>query len=301
MTYLASGLIALALVVGSYFVAPETYDRGTSEPTLGAVSYPTSLDTFTNPSSGDTTNSPSHSTQHSDANDAIEALQAKVGADSSAVTTSHDYKLSGVTGSDLACSLAGTETLTNKTLTSPGITGMTATTSTLIGTTTLSSGGNPISIDLGSDATNDIFYRDASGNFSRLAVGAEGEVLKITSGDLAWGTAGAGSQTASTTGPLTGASVSTTFTLDDTDQDYMVFMSGGCDTTGAGAAGFQTYINGKLVQDYDFQAITNTNDTFISTAFASTTATTTTIIARFENDGNCTAFNDTYITVYQFN
>jgi hypothetical protein len=34
-----------------------------------------------------------HATQHSDLNDAVEALQAKVGADSSAVTTSHDYKI----------------------------------------------------------------------------------------------------------------------------------------------------------------------------------------------------------------
>ena len=48
-------------------------------------------------------------------------MQAKVGADSSAVTTSHDYKLGGVTGSDKASSLAGTETLTNKTITSPVI------------------------------------------------------------------------------------------------------------------------------------------------------------------------------------
>lgn len=86
---------------------------------LGAITYPTTLDTFTNPSATDRVNSPSHATQHANANDAIEALQAKVGADSSAVTTSHDYKLSGVTGSDLACSLTGTETLTNKTLTSP--------------------------------------------------------------------------------------------------------------------------------------------------------------------------------------
>jgi len=57
------------------------------------TSFPASLDTLTNPSSGDSLNSPSHSGQHADANDAIEALQAKVGVDSSAVTTSLDYKL----------------------------------------------------------------------------------------------------------------------------------------------------------------------------------------------------------------
>lgn len=51
----------------------------------------------------------------------INNLEAKVGVDASAVTTSHDYKLSGVTGSDKAASKAGAETFTNKTLTSPVI------------------------------------------------------------------------------------------------------------------------------------------------------------------------------------
>ena len=57
------------------------------------TSFPGGLDALTNPTSGDSLSSPSHSGQHADANDAIEALQAKVGVDSSAVTTSLDYKL----------------------------------------------------------------------------------------------------------------------------------------------------------------------------------------------------------------
>ena len=48
----------------------------------------------------------------------LNALEVKMGIDASAVTSTHDYKLSGVTGSDKASSLAGEETLTNKTLTS---------------------------------------------------------------------------------------------------------------------------------------------------------------------------------------
>lgn len=51
----------------------------------------------------------------------LNAVEAKIGIDGSAVTTSHDYKLSGVTGSDKAVSKTGTETLTNKTLTAPVI------------------------------------------------------------------------------------------------------------------------------------------------------------------------------------
>jgi len=58
-----------------------------------ATNFPTSLDSLTNPSATDTLDSPPHDEQHADANDAIEALQAKVGVDSSAVTSSLDYKV----------------------------------------------------------------------------------------------------------------------------------------------------------------------------------------------------------------
>lgn len=44
-----------------------------------AINYPGSLDDFTNPAAGNTLDSPSHSGQHSDLNDAVEALEAKVG------------------------------------------------------------------------------------------------------------------------------------------------------------------------------------------------------------------------------
>ena len=61
-----------------------------------ATNFPASLDSLTNPSSSDSLNSPSHSAQHANSNDAIEALQAKVGADGSAVTSSHDYKIANL-------------------------------------------------------------------------------------------------------------------------------------------------------------------------------------------------------------
>lgn len=56
-------------------------------------SFPTSLDSISNPTSGSFLNSPSHSTQHINANDILEAIETKVGIDSSAVITTHDYKL----------------------------------------------------------------------------------------------------------------------------------------------------------------------------------------------------------------
>ena len=56
------------------------------------MAYPTDLSALTNPTAGDDTSTVDHAAQHSTANDAIEALEAKVGVDSSAVTSSLDYK-----------------------------------------------------------------------------------------------------------------------------------------------------------------------------------------------------------------
>lgn len=63
------------------------------------ISFPTSLDNFTNPIATDAMNAVTvpHATQHGNINDAVEALEAKVGIDSSTVTTSIDYKLSSLT------------------------------------------------------------------------------------------------------------------------------------------------------------------------------------------------------------
>lgn len=58
-----------------------------------ATNYPTGLDNLTNPASTDELDTPSHSQQHANANDAIEALEAKVGVNNSAVTTSLDYRV----------------------------------------------------------------------------------------------------------------------------------------------------------------------------------------------------------------
>jgi len=58
-----------------------------------ATNFPASLDALTNPSGSNTLSSPSHASQHGNANDAIEAIQAKIGVDNSAVATSLDYKV----------------------------------------------------------------------------------------------------------------------------------------------------------------------------------------------------------------
>jgi len=66
-----------------------------------ATNFPTSLDNFTNPVSGNTLDSPSHSLQHSDANDAIEAIEAKLGVGASPAG-------SATAGQVLTISAAGT-------------------------------------------------------------------------------------------------------------------------------------------------------------------------------------------------
>ena len=61
-----------------------------------ATNFPTGLDTLSNPVSTNALNSPSHAGQHTDANDAIEALQAKVGVDNSMIANSLDYKVANL-------------------------------------------------------------------------------------------------------------------------------------------------------------------------------------------------------------
>lgn len=57
------------------------------------MAFPTDLDNFNDPTSANTLNSPDHATLHQLINAAVEALEAKVGVDSSAVATSHTYLL----------------------------------------------------------------------------------------------------------------------------------------------------------------------------------------------------------------
>jgi hypothetical protein len=93
-----------------------------------SAEFPTNLPTFTDPALtenlGDMCGGLGHVNEIKKLHAEIAAGLVKVGKDSSAVTTSHDYKLSGVTGTDKAVSKTGTEVLTNKQLTTPIIPSM---------------------------------------------------------------------------------------------------------------------------------------------------------------------------------
>ena len=56
-----------------------------------AILYPTSLDTFTNPTSGDTLASPDHALQHANINDAMEAVQTKLAIGDTVIGTYTAY------------------------------------------------------------------------------------------------------------------------------------------------------------------------------------------------------------------
>ena len=70
-----------------------------------ATGFPTSLDALTNPLSTDALTSPSHADQHANVNDAVEALQTKVGVTASAVVTSLDYKVSKPLNSEVLAAI----------------------------------------------------------------------------------------------------------------------------------------------------------------------------------------------------
>ncbi len=130
--------------------------------------FPTNLDTTTTlpTESASTPLSVNHVIAHTNIADAVIALETKVGVNSSAVTTTHDYKLSEITGSDKAVGKTANQVLTNKTLTSPTLT-------------------TPI-LNVGSDATGDVYYRNSGGNVARLGVGSNTTVLTLVAGLPAW-------------------------------------------------------------------------------------------------------------------
>lgn len=133
-----------------------------------AINFPTSLDSFTNPSGTQTLDSPDHAGQHSDANDALEALEAKVGISSGTpvanrvlfgdgngsskwsgtidvgtVSTANLIATSGtvsgillgtvqITGGTVTTALVTSSTINNSVIGTPAVTGGTATNLTLV-------------------------------------------------------------------------------------------------------------------------------------------------------------------------
>lgn len=167
------------------------------------MAYPTSIDTFQNPSGTSTLANPDHAVQHANLNTAITAIETVMG------TTAGTSVLKNIPQGGFASSSSGTETLTNKTLTSPVINSPTITSPTI---------GTP-SLNLGSDAVGDMYYRGSGGTLSRLAAGtANTDKYLSTDGTTpSWVTAPAADGYIKITDTLTYAS-STTFTISGVDR-----------------------------------------------------------------------------------
>jgi hypothetical protein len=76
-----------------------------------ATSFPSNLDSLVNPSATNPLSNPSHSDQHINANDAIEALETKVGVNGSTDSNSLDYKVTQLqaSGSSRVSAVLGLE------------------------------------------------------------------------------------------------------------------------------------------------------------------------------------------------
>lgn len=213
------------------------------------TNFPTSLDSLPNPTGSDlmenATEALDHDVQHSNANDAIEALEAKVGINGSAVTTSHDYKLSAVTGSAKALT-SGTST--------QSVTGLTLVTPTLT---------------LGSDATGDMYYRNGSSALTRLPIGTTGQILEAqASGIPAWV-----ANPAATDASTTNAGVSQEATL----AQVLARTAAGSD-----ARLFVNPATLTTVQTYDYAADAGGTDAYAITVAPVPTAYVTGQVFRFK-------------------
>lgn len=181
------------------------------------TSYPSAIDSFTNPSGTQTLASPDHALQHSDINDTVEAIETVIGTTSgtsvlknlsvgkfAAPTAGGTLTTTTLSSGTISGVLVGTSTITggtssiqvinNSTQGSPAITGGTASVM-LIGTSTIQGGtaknqvlGTP-TFTFASDATGDLFYRSAGGTVTRLGVGTNAQFLTTNGTTPSWGNA----------------------------------------------------------------------------------------------------------------
>lgn len=171
-----------------------------------AITFPTTIDDFTNPISSNPLNNPSHSEQHQNINDAVEALEAKVGVNGSAVTTSHDYKIAQLeSGKEDALGFTPEDAVNKENTTID-------TSTTKYPTVNLLKTGLDAKTDKSTLTTKgDIYAASSASTPARLGVGNNGEVLTAdssTATGLKWAAAAGGGASLWTT--ITGTRASNT-------------------------------------------------------------------------------------------
>jgi len=164
------------------------------------ANYPTSLDSLTNPSAGDTTTAVDHASQHATVNDIVEALEAKLGISASTPTSG---KLLRGTGAGASAwdkdaptgTIVGTtdsQTLTNKTLTSPTINTAIINNPTLnvntISEFTAAAGVTVDGVLLKDSKMNGSYLTDSTVSHTQLAAGVVVQNASTTSSAVSTGT-----------------------------------------------------------------------------------------------------------------
>lgn len=91
--------------------------------------------------------------------------------------------------------------------------------------------------DDSSGASGDLYYRDSSGNFVRLAAGSNGSVLKVASGLPSWGTTNGTFTTGTQTSNYTITSTDTVVFADATSANVTITLP-----VASGLAGYRFYI-----------------------------------------------------------
>jgi hypothetical protein len=91
--------------------------------------------------------------------------------------------------------------------------------------------------DDASGATGDIYYRDSSGDFVRLAAGSDGKVLKLASGLPSWGTTNGTFTTSTQTTNYSVAATDTVVFADATSGNVVITLP-----TASGMTGYRFYV-----------------------------------------------------------
>ena len=198
------------------------------------TTFPTTLDSFPTIATGETIEETASVSFFNYPRSAIEALEVKVGVDSSAVTTSLDYLVKNASSVD------------------PG---HLHSTSGISGQIAVAQGGTGLS----TVAANSLIYASATDTIAALAPGTDGYFLKSASGVPTW-TAGDFLDTTSI-GSITVSSASPILTLTQQGAGDMISMSSTATNTPSltvgndGAFTLDTFLNGTV---FDIQKNTST-------------------------------------------
>ena len=212
------------------------------------------------------------------ASTALSAVSATELAFVDGVTSAIQTQMDAKAPSSTAVTLTGTQTLTNKTLTSPVI-------SSVINNTLTST-------------TGDIIYASAANTPARLGIGTTDQVLKVTAGVPAWSTPAASGMTLITAQTFTASStVNVNSVFSGTYQNYTVYFNS--IAGGGGVQDFRMRVGGtdnSTASSYVIQKLDFANTT-VSTSRATSSLFDNCFLVSAGNSANRINFYQPFETV----